>query len=280
MFGTAERDALVSEALTLGAQPELHAAAAPTISYGLPYHPLQPRRRNLHARSRSTRYSATDTRPTRCSGSASRICRPMESCRSIAPMVAGRSASASIVASSRRTTGAIHSASAARCRRCFFGRDEGFYYRTWGAELKGEKDYGLINSWRLFAEQQFDATVHTEFSIAHPGGVKGELTNINAVNGNVVGLAVGHHSSYGLDPHGFRALTDLKVEGATGTFDYSRGSLQTTLSHGFGAHSMARSRSAVARRVATCRYRSSFSSAACRPCAGRGQARRSAIRSG
>ena len=116
----------------------------------------------------------------------------------------------------------------------FFGRDEGFYYRTWGAELTGEKDYGLISNWRLFAEQHFDAAVHTEFAIAHPGGVKGDLTNINAVNGKIVGLAVGHHSSYGLDPHGFRALTDLKLEGATGTFDYSRGLLQTTLSRGFG----------------------------------------------
>jgi hemolysin activation/secretion protein len=54
------------------------------------------------------------------------------------------------------------------------------------------------------------------------------------VNGSIVGLAVAHHSSYGLDPHGFRALTDVKLEGAAGTFDYSRGSLQTTLSHGLG----------------------------------------------
>ena len=97
----------------------------------------------------------------------------------------------------------------------FFGRDEGFYYRTWGAELKGEKDSGIFTSWRLFGEQQFDATVHTEFSLAHPGGVKGDLTNIDAVNGKIVGLAVGHHSSIGLDPHGFRALTDIGVEGST-----------------------------------------------------------------
>jgi hemolysin activation/secretion protein len=76
--------------------------------------------------------------------------------------------------------------------------------------------------------------VHTEFAIAHPSGVKGDLTNINAENGKIVGLAVGHHSSYGLDPHAFRALTEIKLEGAAGTFDYSRGSLQTTLSHGLG----------------------------------------------
>jgi hemolysin activation/secretion protein len=115
-----------------------------------------------------------------------------------------------------------------------FGRDDGFYYRTWGAELKGQKDQGIFNSWRLFGEQHCDATVHTEFSVSHPGGVKGDLTNINAVNGTIVGLSIGHHSSYGLDPHGFRALTDVKVEGAAGTFDYSRGSLQTTLSRGLG----------------------------------------------
>ncbi|HEY6090025.1 MAG TPA: ShlB/FhaC/HecB family hemolysin secretion/activation protein, partial [Gemmatimonadaceae bacterium] len=112
--------------------------------------------------------------------------------------------------------------------------DEGFYYRTWGAELKGEKDYGLVRDWRLFAEQHFDATVQTQFSVAHPSGDKHDLTNIDAENGKIFGLAVGHHSSYGLDPHGFRALTDIKLEGAAGTFDYSRGSLQSTLSRGLG----------------------------------------------
>ena len=116
----------------------------------------------------------------------------------------------------------------------FFGRDQGFYYRTWGAELTGEGG-PVFTSWRLFAEQQFDATVHTDFSLAHPGGVKDPLTNIDAVNGNVIGVAAMHHSSFGLDPHGFRALTDLKLEGATGSFDYSRALLQTTLSRGFGA---------------------------------------------
>jgi hemolysin activation/secretion protein len=76
--------------------------------------------------------------------------------------------------------------------------------------------------------------VKTEFAVAHPKGVKGDLTNIDAVNGTIVGLAVGHHSSYGLDPHGFRALTDIKLEGGTGTFDYGRGYFQTTLSRGLG----------------------------------------------
>jgi hypothetical protein len=115
-----------------------------------------------------------------------------------------------------------------------FGRDEGFYYRTWGVELTGQHKDWMLASWRLFAEQQFDAKVNTEFALAHPGGVSPDLTNIDAVNGNVVGLSMLHHSSFGVDPHGFRALTDFKVEGAMGTFDYTRGLLQTTLSHGLG----------------------------------------------
>ena len=232
VFGTAERDALVSEALTLGAQPAFAPQRA-TFSYGLPY-----------------------TRFNRIEGLSTAL---------VADQVLGRGYSAHAQArlgvadlspngelwvdrtDGRRTLGlGVYRRLVASndwgdplgfsssVSALLFGRDEGFYYRTWGAELKAQQDLGLINSWRLFGEQHFDATVHTEFSVFHPHGVKGDLSNIDAVNGSIVGLAVGHHSSHGLDPHGFRALTDIKLEGATGTFDYSRGSLQTTLSHSLG----------------------------------------------
>jgi Haemolysin secretion/activation protein ShlB/FhaC/HecB len=233
IFGTAERDALVSEALTLGAQPGF-APQKPSISWGLPF----TRFNRIEGLSSALaveqvlgggysthalfRLGVADLSPN---GELSLD--RTDGRRRIGVGVYRR-----LVASNDWGDPLGFSSSLSAL---FFGRDEGFYYRTWGAELKGEKDYGLINNWRLFAEQQFDATVHTEFSLAHPGGAKGDLTNINAVNGKIVGLAVGHHSSYGLDPHGFRALTDIKLEGATGTFDYSRGSLQTTLSHGLGS---------------------------------------------
>jgi hypothetical protein len=233
VFGTAERDALVSEALTLGAQPEFNPQR-PTVSWGLPF----TRFNRIEGFSSALavddvlgggysahglfRLGAADLSPN---GELSLD--RTDGRRKIGIGVYRRLAASNDWGD---PLGFSSSVSA-----LLFGRDEGFYYRTWGAELKGDKDYGLINSWRLFAEQHFDATVHTEFAIAHPGGVKGGLTNINAVNGKIVGLAVEHHSSYGLDPHGFRALTDLKLEGATGTFDYSRGSLQTTLSHGLGS---------------------------------------------
>ncbi|MFL5478791.1 MAG: ShlB/FhaC/HecB family hemolysin secretion/activation protein, partial [Gemmatimonadaceae bacterium] len=80
----------------------------------------------------------------------------------------------------------------------------------------------------------FDATAHTTFSFFHPNGAHNEMLNIDAVNGTIAGVGAEHHSSHGVDPHGFRALTDLKLEGAAGTFDYTRGLLQTTLSHGLG----------------------------------------------
>jgi hypothetical protein len=233
VFGTAERDALVSEALTLGAQPEF-APQRPTASWGLPFTRFN-RIEGLssafaveqvlgggYSTHALLRLGVADLSPNG----------ELSVDRTDGRRKIGVGAYRRLVASNDWGDPLGFSSSLSAL---FFGRDEGFYYRTWGAELKGEKDYGLINNWRLFAEQQFDATVHTEFSIAHPGGVKGDLTNINAVNGKIVGLAVGHHSSYGLDPHGFRALTDIKVEGGTGTFDYSRGSLQTTLSHGLGS---------------------------------------------
>jgi hypothetical protein len=232
VFGTAERDALISEALTLGAQPD-YAPQRPTVSWGVPF----------------TRYNRVEGLSSALS--VEQVLGGGYSTHALFRLgVADLSPNGEVFldrTDGRRKIGlgVYRRLSAANdwgdplgfsssVSALFFGRDEGFYYRTWGAEFRGEKDYGLINNWRLFAEQQFDATVHTEFAIAHPGGVKGDLTNIDAVNGKIVGLAVEHHSSHGLDPHGFRALTDIKIEGATGTFDYSRGSLQTTLSHGLG----------------------------------------------
>src|SRR6266542_819682 len=116
----------------------------------------------------------------------------------------------------------------------FSGRDEGFYYRSWGGEVTVANDEGWLGDWRLFAEQEFDAKVQTGFSLFTPGRSGKTLTNINAVNGTLVGLSTQHRGSIGLDPHGFRMLNDFRAEAGTGTFDYSRGSLESTLSHGLG----------------------------------------------
>ncbi|HEV7838421.1 MAG TPA: ShlB/FhaC/HecB family hemolysin secretion/activation protein, partial [Gemmatimonadaceae bacterium] len=230
LFGTAERDALVAEALTLGAQPEF-APQPPNISYGLAYtrfnrieglstaiaaDQILGRGYTAHAQAR---LGIADLSPNA----------ELSLDRTDGRRTVGIGAYRRLVASNDWGDPLGFSSSLSAF---FFGRDEGFYYRTAGIELKEEKVSGIFSSWRLFAEQEFDARVHTEFAVSHPGGVKGVLTNIDAVNGNVIGLGVTQHHSLGLDPHGFRALTDIKAEGAAGSFDYARGSFQTTLSRG------------------------------------------------
>ncbi|HEY6089496.1 MAG TPA: hypothetical protein VD771_06865, partial [Gemmatimonadaceae bacterium] len=166
VFGTAERDALVSEALTLSAQPEF-APQRPSISWGLPF----TRFNRIEGISTAVaadqvlgggysahalfRLGAADLSPNR----------ELSLDRTDGRRTIGVGAYRRLVASNEWGDPLGFSSSLSAL---FFGRDEGFYYRTWGAELKGEKDYGLVRDWRLFAEQHFDATVQTQFSVAHP----------------------------------------------------------------------------------------------------------------
>ena len=62
------------------------------------------------------------------------------------------------------------------------------------------------------------------------------IDNIRADKASVYGVGGRLRSSYGLDPHGFRALTDVRVEGATGDFDYARAMFELTVSRGLGRH--------------------------------------------
>jgi hypothetical protein len=232
LFGSADRDELIRQALTLGAQAG-YGPQRPTITYGLSL----------------TRYNRIEGLSTGIG--VDQVLGNGYAAHGLFRLgIADWSPNGelSLDRSDGRVTlgaGAYRRLSAANdwvdplgfrgsFSALFFGRDEGFYYRNAGAELTLRSDDAFLGDWRLFAEQEFDAAVNTEFSFAHPSGVRGTLTNIDAVNGSVVGLATEHHGSYGIDPHGFRLLSDLKAEGATGTFDYSRGSLQLTASHGLG----------------------------------------------
>ncbi|MDQ6717620.1 MAG: outer membrane protein assembly factor [Gemmatimonadota bacterium] len=232
MFGNADRDQLIRQALTLGAQAGF-GPQPPTIRYGLAltrYNRIEGLSTGIaadqvlgngYAAHALFRIGMADWSPNgelsldRSDGRAT-----------VGVGVYRRLAAANDWADPLGFRGSFSS--------LFFGRDEGFYYRTAGAELTMRTDNAFLGDWRLFAEQEFDAKVNTEFSFAHPGGVNGKLTNIDAVNGNVVGLATEHHSTYGLDPHALRFVSDFKLEGAVGGFDYSRGSLQVTASHGLG----------------------------------------------
>ena len=109
----------------------------------------------------------------------------------------------------------------------FFGRDDGFYYRASGAELRWTSERGAKLDWRLFGEQQRPATQRTSYSV---GGAFDP--NIVATTGASAGASVRWLHSYGLDPRGFRSFADFRAEAAGGDSVYGRGALDVTLSTG------------------------------------------------
>ncbi len=112
-----------------------------------------------------------------------------------------------------------------------FGHDNGVYFRSWGAELVHEQQGGLVDSWRLFGEQEFNASVKSRFSLS--GKLSGGYfpDNIAVTKGTVAGLALRKRGSFGEDPDGLRAFSDVRIEGATGTFDYARAMADLTVMH-------------------------------------------------
>jgi hypothetical protein len=114
------------------------------------------------------------------------------------------------------------------------GRDDGFYFRSWGAELTGLRESGSTLSWRLFAEQQRGAPVGTHVSIPNALGNHRFQENIPAAHASQLGASLRFRDSYGLDTRGWRLGLDLRAEGATGTFEYARGAVDATISHPLG----------------------------------------------
>ena len=230
LFGEKERDALVSEALSLGAQPGW-VPQKPVYTYGLNmtrFNKIEGLSSGIAARASlgngytargSFRIGVADWQPNGELG----IVR--SNGRSSIGVNAYRRLSAANDWSDPFAFGASLSA-------LLFGRDEGFYYRTAGIELAGTPDDSATTSWRLFAENHSGARKKTDFSVAHSLGSDGFTDNIDAKDGNVVGVAVEGHRTFGLDPHGFRFFGSVRGEGAAGSFDYGRGMFDATVSRG------------------------------------------------
>lgn len=115
-----------------------------------------------------------------------------------------------------------------------FGRDEGFYYRSWGAELsgmgRGEALGGGALAWRLFGERHDAAAVETQFALWNRLADAEFLPNIRAAEGSVTGLGARWVRTFGLDPSRSRLLADLRGEGGVGSFGYGRAIADLTLS--------------------------------------------------
>jgi hypothetical protein len=230
LFGEKERDELISQALTLGAQPGW-VPQKPVYTYGLGmtrYNKIEGLSSGIGARASlgngytahgQARIGIADWQPNGELGLS------RSNGRSTYSLNAYRRLSAANDWNDPFAFGSSLSA-------LLFGRDEGFYYRNAGIELTGTPDDSASMSWRLFAENHSDARKKTNFSLAHSFGADGFTDNIDTDNGNIVGLAVERHGSYGLDPHGFRFFGSVRGEGATGSFDYGRAMFDATVSRG------------------------------------------------
>ena len=123
-----------------------------------------------------------------------------------------------------------------------FGRDEGFYYRATGVELtrtREPRSDGARVAWRLFFENERNARQRTDWSLGSPF-----IPNITAADEHYLGTGLRVNHTAGLDPRGFRLLTDVRLEAATVltharadsiTERYARGAADFTLSHGLPA---------------------------------------------
>jgi hypothetical protein len=104
-----------------------------------------------------------------------------------------------------------------------FGRDEGFYYRTLGAELlRTPAGDGPGVSWRLFAERQSRAEQRTNWSVPRLWSQGGFEENISARLANQAGAAVSWRGTRGSDPAGWRGGAALSLEGSAGAFAFAR----------------------------------------------------------
>lgn len=111
----------------------------------------------------------------------------------------------------------------------FLQRDDGEYYRTWGAELTATNANSGWWSARLFAERQSAAAVETNASLPRLFNKSRQFRpNIVAPDADQAGGS--------LTLRGSRALgrsvilgAEATVDGATGTFDFGRGTVTTRL---------------------------------------------------
>lgn len=131
-----------------------------------------------------------------------------------------------------------------------YARDEGFYYRSWGAELAGSRDivFGAKSEWRLFAERQDSVGVepNTQASLGNLLGNVRFDQNIAAVPLTAIGAGASIMRTFGgADPLGARLDTRLRLEAAftdrseafIGNTGYGRGLVQATLARGIGRFS-------------------------------------------
>jgi hypothetical protein len=111
-----------------------------------------------------------------------------------------------------------------------YGRDEGFYYRASGVELTGANARGTRYEWRLFAEDERSAAVENTWSF----GAR-FVPNLTARSGAYAGGGLRVRGSHGEDPQALRVTSDLRFEAAASRDSaYGRAAAEFTVSDALG----------------------------------------------
>ncbi len=110
-----------------------------------------------------------------------------------------------------------------------YARDEGAYFRAWGGELvRTPQDAGGLEV-RLFGEQQWGDSVHSRWTLFGGGNDPRFIANPMATRVTHVGVAARMRPQWGLNPDGFRVMTDFRGEVAGGDSTYARGLFDATM---------------------------------------------------
>ncbi len=119
-----------------------------------------------------------------------------------------------------------------------YGRDEGFYYRTYGAELGEHREMGHGSlDYRVFLEREWsagDSSVVNTFSLAKAFTNQRFAQNVGAEPVSLTGISGQWLHAIGDNPRGFRLTSTTRVEAATGTFEFARAALDATVSRPIG----------------------------------------------
>jgi hypothetical protein len=243
LFGTRERDALIKEALALGAQPPFLLGTGrlppPTARWGLEFlrynrveglslgGQLEQQLGAGYLARATGRLGTADLEPN-----LELSLQRTNLVRTYALMGYNR-----LVAANDWGTPLSFGSSLSAL---LFGRDEGFYYRATGVELsrvREPRSDGARVAWRLFLEQERTARQETSWSLGVPF-----IPNITSERAQYLGTGLRVNHTAGLDPRGLRVLSDLRLEAAAaarghaGSADgYGRGALDLTISHGLPA---------------------------------------------
>jgi hypothetical protein len=237
VFGGAERDALIKQALSMTAQPPFAIGVIPpTLKWGLEftrYNRIEGlssaaiAEQNLGAgytASLMGRLGVADLEPNFELG-LSRT--------NLIKTIRGRAYNRLTSASDWGNPLSFGSSLSA----LLFGRDDGFYYRATGVELEFTREHGTPLTWRLFAERQRTASPENSFNLG-----AAFIPNLVASTGQYAGASMQWLHSRGLDPNGFRMFTGVRLESAvsdSANSVYGRGALDVTITQGFGSFAAA-----------------------------------------